>query len=325
MKKPHPLPLFLLLLLTSLGARAVTLPGPLIETDWLAKHQGDVFIMDVRADTRSFGQAPKFRKNKKTGKQQLAAVGGHIAGAVLLPYKKIRGKRSIDGKTVDKMLIDKAAFEKLMQEIGLNKDSTVVIVTKGQSDSHLTIATRIYWQLKYYGHDSLAILNGGMAQWLLDGRKVNTDPSKPSKGNWVATAERQEIFATTAEVSAAVQAGNVQLMDNRPLSQYLGIHNKSYVYDKGHIPGAKVFPTEIIVDHGKAAKFLPLKDLKQLVQTMGLNPGAKTISYCNSGHLATGGWFVMHELLGNTDTQMYDGSMHEWTLNKQPVTRMKME
>ena len=58
---------------------------------------------------------------------------------------------------------------------------------------------------------------------------------------------------------------------------------------------------------------------------MGVKTDAKTITYCNSGHLASGGWFMMHELMGNKNVKLYDGSMHEWTLEKHPVTAMKME
>jgi thiosulfate/3-mercaptopyruvate sulfurtransferase len=282
-------------------------------------------ILDVRADVRSFTQEPRFYKDKKTGKPVLAAVGGHIPGAVLVPYKDIRTKRKVGDLEVDKMIPAKADFEKLIRASGVNRDSAVVVVTQGESDGDVTIATRMYWQLKYYGHDNLAILDGGMAQWLTEGREVSVAMSRPAPGDWSATAERSELFASSEDVAAAAGDPSSQLMDNRPISQYLGTARKPYVFAAGHIPSAKHFPTELITEAGAPAKFLPTEELRQLARAMGLDEAKPTISYCNSGHLASGGWFVMHELLGNKDVKLYDGSMHEWTLEQRPVTRMKME
>ncbi|MDH3900241.1 MAG: rhodanese-like domain-containing protein [Gammaproteobacteria bacterium] len=121
-------------------------------------------------------------------------------------------------------------------------------------------------------------------------------------------------------------AGSIAwLVDTRAISQYLGTRKKSYVYDKGHIPGARSFPNELMNSAGMPARFLPADELRQLMQAMNIDTDADTITYCNSGHLASGGWFIMSELLGNKNVSVYDGSMHEWTLNKLPVHRFDME
>jgi len=227
-------------------AYAFNLPGPLVETDWLAKNQNNVVIIEVRKDVKSFTKKPVFKKDKKTKKLKLKKIAGHIPGSILVNYKNLRGKKKIDGRTVKKMLVGKAAFEKVMQDAGVNKDSAVVIVSKGKDNKDLTIATRFYWQMKYYGHDNMAILNGGMAQWLIDKRKISSKASKAKKGNWKSTAERNEILATSKDVEAALKA-KTQLVDTRQISLYLGTwRKKSYVYDSGHIPGAKPFPNELL-------------------------------------------------------------------------------
>jgi thiosulfate/3-mercaptopyruvate sulfurtransferase len=307
-------------------ARAVQVPGPLVETEWLAGHLDEVVILDVRKDTKSFAAEPAFVKDKKTGKVLLARVGGHIPGAVLVDYRDVRAKRTIDGRVVTRMLPEKADFEKVMRAAGVNKDSAVVVVTKGANDGDMTIATRMYWQIKYYGHDNLAILNGGTAQWLTEGRSATDAASgKPDEGNWEAAAERADILATSEEVQKAVTDGTAQLVDNRPLSQYLGTARRSYVYAAGHIPGAKVYPTELMTHRAGPAKFLPADQLRQLHEGLNIKSDAQTITYCNSGHLASGGWFIMSELMGNKNVKLYDGSMHQWTLEERPVTSMKME
>lgn len=306
-------------------AVAASLPGPLVETAWLDKNSKSVLILDVRKDTKSFTGKPEFKTDKKTKKSKLVRVGAHIPGAVLVNYKELRGNQKIGGLTIEKMLIGKEAFEKIMQAAGVNQDSVVVITSKGESNGDMTNATRLYWQMKYYGHDKLAILNGGVAQWIKERRTLSNAPSRPGKGNWKATAERREILATSDEVDAAVKSGKVQLVDTRPLNQYLGTTRKSYVYDKGHIPGAKPYPSELMTEANMGAKFLPVSDVKQLAKAMGVDTEKTSITYCNSGHLATGGWFIMSELVGNKNVKMYDGSMHQWTREKRPVKAMVME
>ncbi len=306
-------------------AYAFQVPGPLVETDWLAAHQKDVVILDVRADTKSFTRQPMFYQDKKSGKKVLARVGGHIPGANMVDFGKAREKRQVGDLTVDKLVPEKADFEKLMQASGLSPDSAVVIVTKGESNGDMTMGARMYWQLKYFGHDNVTLLNGGMAQWINDGREVSVEPSNPAPGRWVATAERREILATSEDVAKAVETGSAQLVDNRPISQYLGTNKRSYVFAKGHIPGAKNYPNELMTEADGPAKFLPADQLRQLAEAMNVKTDASSITYCNSGHLAAGGWFIMSELLGNKNVKLYDGSMHEWTLGKRPVSAMKME
>lgn len=319
--------IFLFSIISVMGisiTNAASLPGPLVETDWLAKNKGDVVILEIRNDVKSFTKKPVFKKDKKTGKSKLKKVAGHIPGSILVDYKKLRSNKMIDGKTVQKMIISKANFEKVMQDAGVNKNSAIVIVSKGANNLDLTMATRFYWQMKYFGHDNMAILNGGMAQWLIDKRKVSTKISKAKKGNWTATAERNEILATSKDVAAAVKAKG-QLVDTRPISLYLGTwRKKSYVYANGHIPGAKPYPNELLSSK-MPAKFLNVSDSKSLFKQMGIETDKESITYCNSGHLATGSWFVLSELMGNKNVKMYDGSMHQWTLEKHDVTKMKME
>ena len=303
---------------------ATTLPSPLVETEWLSKNINKVTILDIRKDTKSFTGKPIFKKDKKTKKPKLSKVGGHIPGALLVNYKKVRVTRKISGKKVTRIVPAKLDFENFMQSVGLNKNDIVVIVSKGASNSDVTMASRLYWQLKYFGHKKIAILNGGMAQWIVDKRKISKKPAKVKKGNWVATTQNESILATSKDVSNAVKA-KTQLVDTRTMSLYLGTWNKSYVYGKGHIPGAKVYPNELMTTSKMPVKFITKSDTGSLFKAMNINTNSKTITYCNSGHLASGTWFLMHEVLGNKQVKLYDGSMHQWTLEKNPTTSMKME
>ncbi len=305
--------------------QAATLPGVLVDATWLQKNFSAVTVLDVRADVKSFTASPVYVKDKKTGKKRLVRVGGHIPRALLVNYKNVRAERVVNGKKVTRLAPTRASFEKLMQTVGLNKGSSVVIVSKGLGNGDLTMATRLYWQLKYFGQSDLAILDGGMVGWLKSGGKVSTTTPPTGKGTWLATAERKELLATSDEVAAAVKTGSTQLVDTRPLHQYFGTAKKSYVFAKGHIPGAKPFPNELLTRPSAPATFTSVKELRAMASELGIDSDKSAITYCNSGHLASGSWFVLHELMGNKNVKLYDGSMHQWTLENRPVTSLKLE
>lgn len=307
--------ILILIVMTSFSnpAMAVKLPGPLIDTAWLKSNLDNVIILDVRSDVSSFTSNPRFIKDKKTGKLILVKVGGHIPGARLVDYSKLRTNRLIRNRSISKMLPNKRTFERLMQSVGVNKNDTLIIMSKGASNSDMLGATRLYWSLKYFGHDNMAILDGGMAQWLNDGGKVKNKLSIARKGNWNATIERKEILATSEDVKKAIKETNAQLIDTRSISQYLGTYKTSYVYAKGHIPGAINLPNELLTGPSGNVKFTSARDIQKMSKLLNINPAEGIITYCNSGHLATGSWFLYSEVLGNRNVKVYDGSMHQWT------------
>lgn len=294
-------------------AMSANLPGPLVDTSWLKENIDNVKILDVRSDIKSFSENPRFTKDKKTGKLILVTPAGHIPGAILVDYSKLRTKKVIRNLTISKMLPDKGAFERYMQSIGVNKDDTLILMSKGRTNGDMLGATRLYWSLKYFGHDDMAILDGGMTQWLKDGGKVASRNKPVKRGNWVATAERNEILATSDDVKNAIKDPKIQIIDTRSISQYLGTYKKSYVYNKGHIPGAINLPNELITGPSGKARFTAVDEIKQISKALNINPEGGMITYCNSGHLAAGSWFIYSEVLGNKNVKMYDGSMHQWT------------
>lgn len=302
-----------------------SLPQPLVETEWLAKNLDEVIILDVRTNKKNFLGEPTFTLNKKTNKQTLARVAGHIPNAKLVLYKHVRGDQKISGKTIKHMAVSGEKFEGLMQNAGVNEDSKIVITTNAESGFDLTMAARMYWQVKYYGHNDVAILNGGTAQWLVDGRKHSREASAIEKGNWKAKDGRAELLATSEDVLAATEDSKAQLVDVRPLGQYLGTFKSSKAKASGHIPTAKTFPVDLLSSRKAPVKFSPVDELMQLSNALGVDIQKNLIAYCNSGHMASGGWFVFHELLANKNVKLYDGSMHQWTTENRPVVAMKIE
>ena len=319
--------LFSLLLCLAPGrpALAIQVPGPLVETDWLDSHLDQVTLLDIREELESFTRPAVLVRKRFTEELVLNRFGAHIPGATLVDFSEIRTDRTIDGRDVRRMVPEQGEFEQLMQSWGVNSDAAIVIVSPGTSNSDMTMATRLYWQIKYYGHDNVAILDGGTAQWLLDQRPASLAAEEPARGNWLAREVRKSINADSEDVARALQDGSTQLVDTRGLGFYLGAWKQAYVRSKGHIPGAKVFPNELLTSPTPPVRFTPPEVLRQMASELGIDTGANLITYCNSGQLASGSWFVFSELLGIRNVRLYDGSMHEWALERRPLTTLKLE
>lgn len=306
--------------LAPFGAMAGKLPGPVVDAQWFKEHVTHVSLIDVREDLDSWTTAPEYEKDPKTGKDKLVAAGGHIDGALPLLFKQARVDRTIGDKKIEKMLPDRAYWQNLMQTIGVAKGKPIVITSPGESADEVDAAARVYWTLKFYGADDIALLDGGNAAWIASGLPVSTLTQVVARGDWEATAERSALKADINDVSKALNE-KTQLVDARPVSQYLGVAvRKPAVLAGGHLAGARNYPTDLRVRQtGIAQMFLKPEEYRQAMQAQQIDPSAPTLTYCNTGHMAAGMWFILSEILGTPGVRLYDGSMHEWTTVGYPV------
>lgn len=296
------------------------LPGPVVDEAWLAQNLANVTVLDVGNSVKGFAGKPQFETDKKTGKSVLVQAAGHIPGAVLVDPKDMRADRTIDGRKVQFMIPEKADFEKLAQRWGVPGNMPIVIVPMGASTVDMDDAARLYWQFKYYGENNVALLNGGTIAWITAGHAVASTPAAaPAAGNWTAKGENKAVFADSEAVEKAVASKSDQLVDARDLAFFYGLTKKPIVSAAGHIPGARAVPAELLTKPGDNAVFLQPEQYRAMLAGQGIDPDKAAITYCNTGHLASGVWFVMSEILGNKSTRLYDGSMHEWTLEKRKV------
>lgn len=301
-------------------AQAINLPGPVVSADWLSNNLSEVQVIEVRTDLASYLKNPEFDTDKKTGKKFLVEVGGHITNSSLLDFKKVRAERTVDGKKIKFLIPEKADFEKLVQSLGINSDKPIVLVPIGQDMSDIDEALRTYWTFKVYGEDQVAVLDGGIAGWLGEGRNYETANNQKAAGNWSAKAYRKELIASSDEVAAASKGGKPQLLDARQPAQYLGLAKRPDVMTFGHIAGSKELAPELLAKPTNGALYFWQKNTYDaLLAANGLSAKGPTIAYCNTGHLAAGGWFVMSELVGNKSTKLYDGSLYLWTLEGRPL------
>ena len=288
----------ILLLVASLSSGPLLAAQPLVDGGWVEGNLGksDVVVLDVRN---------KIDKGSKEVYEK-----GHVPGAIYSNYLEDGWRTTKDG--VVGMLPDVADLERLIGGLGIDNDDHVVIVTAGVSAVDYGSATRIYWTFKVVGHDKVSILDGGYALWTGQGRAVETGSNRREPMTFKAQY-RPELVASRDDVVQVVKTGRgAILIDNRPSVQYLGEKKSGKAARYGAIPGARNIPQGKFYDK-VGYGFTDLQRLGHLWQEAGIAKGSEQITYCNTGHWASLGWFASSELLGNKRTRMYDGSIADWS------------
>lgn len=269
---------------------------PLVDVAWLKANLGKpgIAVVDIQP-TSDF-------------------LRGHLPGAANTDFAKSGWREERADKVPDMF---PAKLDKLVAHIGslgVDNNSHVILVPPGVNHGDMGWATRIYWTFKTLGHDNVSILNGGMKEWTTDKTNpVEAGAAKVTAKTFTANP-RMEMIATVEDVKAA-KAKGVQLVDSRPEDQYVGINRNPKATQNGTLPGAKNLPAQWTTENG-GAKFRTKAQIEKLFKVANVPTNGEQITFCNTGHLASIGWFVSSELVGNKKAKLYDGSMVEWTMTK---------
>ena len=264
-------------------------PGSLVDTQWVADHGSgaNVRLVEVDVDTAAYEQ-------------------GHIAGAVGWNWQ------SQLQQSVRRDLASKEEMEQLLGGSGISNDTTVVLY----GDNNNWFACWAFWQMKYYGHNDVRIMNGGRAKWEAEGRPLATDVPSVSAVSYQAAAADESIRAYRDQVLASVNAGGISLVDVRSPDEFSGALlappnlPQEGSQRGGHIPGAANVPwAQAVAEDGT---FKSADDLQELYGGRGIDGSRDTVAYCRIGERSSHTWFVLTQLLGHQNVRNYDGSWTEW-------------
>ncbi|NRB31355.1 MAG: sulfurtransferase [Rhizobiaceae bacterium] len=281
----------------AMSTSAMAAGGPLVSVDWLSANQNAVDIIDVRS-----------KIGLKDGQGYAA---GHILGAVQADYLQAGWRTARDG--VVGVLPETSALEALLSSLGVANGDHVVLVSSGNTATDFGSAARVYWTLKQLGHDKVSILEGGQKAWEAAGKSLSTTAVVPQPATYKANVVAK-LNVSLEEVKANYRSSDVQVLDGRPVKQYVG--------DAKHPKAARAgrIPQSVNLDNHNFFK----KDSASLLNKAALTKIASVvsddkpvISYCNTGHWASTNWFVLSELLGKKNVRVYDGSMVEWSAKKE--------
>jgi len=241
---------------------------------------------------------------------------GHIPGAVNTDYYKSGWLQERADKVPEMFPIDTPdKVAEAIGKLGIANDTHVVVVTTGVASRNMAHGTRIYWTFKMLGHDNVSLLDGGMATYSKDkSNRLDNGAVTPTPKSFKANLHKT-LLATADDVKKAVAGGKVTLVDNRTDDLFIGVTQSPKTTQAGTLPKARSVPTSwLTVDDG--GQLRSRAQLAQLFKHAGVPSSGEQMYFCNTGHLSTLGWFVSHELLGNKQAKLFDGSMAEWTMLK---------
>ena len=261
-------------------------PDALVDVDWVQTHAGDlnVRLVEVDVDTTAYDS-------------------GHIPCALGWNWQidlQQRPARDIP---------DQQEWEALLSRSGIAPDTTVVLY----GDNHNWFAAFAYWIFKLYGHDKVALLDGGRDKWLADGGDLTTDLPSIAPASYTVTKTRPELRAFRDDVRHAVTNDGTAIIDVRSPKEYSAQRG-------GHVPGAQNVPWATAV--APDSTFRPVEELRAIYGDKGVDAETPAIAYCRIGERSAHTWFVLSELLGIPNVRNYDGSWTEWgSLIGAPIER----
>lgn len=238
---------------------------------------------------------------------------GHIPGAVYADLGDLLSG-PVTGMNGRHPLPDPQLFANGLASLGASDHSTIVAYDAEDS----MFAARLWWLLRWIGHDNVCVLDGGLAAWTAAGGRLSTEAPVHPRGH-LSLRGRAMPTVTFTDVLANVEDRQRQLIDARSPDRYRG-ENETIDPVGGHIPGAlnRWFKENLDAD----GRFKPAARLKQEFQSLlGDTPVEHVVHQCGSGVTACHNLLAM-EIAGMTGATLYPGSWSEWCRQRDvPIAR----
>jgi thiosulfate/3-mercaptopyruvate sulfurtransferase len=274
----------------------------LVETTWLAERLQDpsLRIVDMRGYVRTVEQ------NRV---QEALYIGArdeyeqaHIPGAVYIDWTS----DIVDpDDTIKAQIAPAGRFAQVMERLGIGDQHLVVVY-----DAHPAsqFATRLWWALKYYDHDQVVVLNGGLTKWQRENLPL-TNIIQVYPPSTFTPVVHPEIRATAEDVLKLLDQQDITLIDARDRGQFTGAIARK-PGRAGHIPGALNIPRDEVIDSA-IGTFRSNEELARVFSNAHVLPQKHIVAYCNGGVAATTILFSL-AMLSYPSLANYDGSWNEW-------------
>lgn len=272
---------------------SATIQDPLVSTEWLASHMS---APDIRIVDATFFLPPEGRNAKEEYRNQ------HIPGAVYFDVEEIADTDSPLPSTVP----DAVKFASRMRKMGLGDGNRIVVYDRDGFKG----AARVWWMFRYFGHEDVQVLDGGLNKWVAEGRPVSDMPPMPQERHFTARVNRL-LLRDFDQMKEIVSSASSQIADARPGPRFQGESPEPREGMKaGHMPGAANIPHSTLYN-SENGTMLDNAALLALFEKAGIDPKKPVVTSCGSGITAANLALALYRL-GSSDVAVYDGSWSEW-------------
>jgi thiosulfate/3-mercaptopyruvate sulfurtransferase len=266
---------------------------PLVTPAWLNEHLSspDLRVID----------ATWFMPNDPRDAKALYAER-RIPGAVFFDIDEI-ADTSVD---LPHMLPSPEKFAARMKKLGIGDGARIVVY-----DNHgLMSAARVWWTFRVFGHEDVAVLDGGFPAWERAGYEIETGPPAPRMERHFTVRMRSDLVRSLSDVQRAIEGGRTPILDARAAPRFRGEAPEPRAGVKsGRMPGSLNVPFQALLNADSTMK--SPEELKQLFSDAAVD--AKTAPICSCGSGITAAVIALAlARTGRWDASVYDGSWAEW-------------
>jgi thiosulfate/3-mercaptopyruvate sulfurtransferase len=270
-------------------------PESLVSTEWLAAH---IDAPQLRVFDASF----TLPNVKPTAQEEYARR--HIPGAMFFDIDEISDHSNL----LPHMLPGPEDFARMAGALGIGNDRQIILYDMSGFGS----APRAWWMLRVFGHDNVAILDGGLPKWLAEGRAVTTYVPQPKPVTFSPRFDGSRVRNKT-QLLANLEEKREQVLDARSAGRFAGTAPEPRLGLRGgHILGSINVPYDTLGDP-KTRRYLPAEQIEARFRAAGVERGQPIVTSCGSGVTACALTFALH-LVGWGKSAVYDGSWSEWGL-----------
>lgn len=272
---------------------------PLVTPGWLAAHMGgpDIVILD----------ATYYLPNENKDALALYARA-HIPGAIYFDVDKIADTST----SLPHMLPKPDDFAAMVGALGISNRARIIVYDQRGIFS----SARVWWMFRVFGHENIAVLNGGLPAWVAQGHATTDDASTTSPKKFQPKFHGHKI-RDLAAMRANLATKAELVLDARAAGRFdASVPEPRQGMKSGHIPGAKSLPFASLLDGGNMKS---PDELAGIFKHLGITPASRIITSCGSGVTAAVITLAL-AVAGLPEGALYDGSWSEWgSLSDTPV------